>query len=1593
MVVVVKLFVWHCLSSMSDWPAHLLTWVPAQHEVPLRSVLLPTHITHGTFKQQAKVVNESNINASNYVKKCTQSANNTLLCLHSQVKHKNEPQESSATELLQRISKHLSIWVWHRVGNRKELRVTFGPSMIGIRRLLRAALEPLGETVVHGDGWYSVPYTTAALPTVVDILQRLGAHYIEPLANKLTSASNWQKIYPEIYLHNMMLQQLTVTSSSLGDDRNLYECKQRYHTSGAVLGSSVGATRAEAHADVPDLYSKQLSHFAGNWLSTQDFQEPEILTLEEVVAQIRQGYNLCKRSLPQTVRDVCSSALGNTTLDWVWMQRTSDANLEDDASVPGASSNGSLDLELDEQELEIVNENNPMGLWPVSITRPMTKIRLGRLRGRHNKRKWFQNRWQYVPVVFKPNASNTEYERVALAPVAEPELKQCLLAATTYMHNRALLTNVDSNDTATRDNIDTFQQYLRSIMSNHGFSWQPLWLKRDTISMSIQSDSDRVQASSIWTSTGSMVHEHLFCEAFVEPDKLAQLDALAPDAVPGADLVNEQGCLLGKSKDKLFVPDSFHVNADNPDDADNLMTYEAFCSGRLPPVADSRAWASRRPVGALEALGVQYAQNASASLLVALNSIEMKRRLFQVTLKSKSDAFVQDCKVLVHHVAPEYPVIHPFSVSSAGGSTKPELRQKPMGYETRIDSMVLLQLRSKDDTVLQSCVAIVEYKTRMELSALGSGFSNRQIPQHFADVSTDVKAARNYFEAVASHRSHLQAESNAWMFYLNTGLLPSFCISVSTTRRCTPKIVDPLQVAAHDKKDTCVRTSKDRQNSGYVCGTNTLNLGTEFECRIPNKFASLPNDPDNLVVPIPCAIIGIRNFDVRETNLLDILNRITFCPFRGPYTKDGVSCYADRHVCVPELQATLPENKPAKESPKFALYNLLTTLPTCELSRALVAALQRSHCRFGRLPGPSADNAHPQRKNTLKWVLYLTDPGSCSTARQEAQCTAFRAILSPLENFDPDTLITNMITTLPAEAMSAEALKQYIAPEAPLLYTQYAAAVKMLTLPNHGDTMLVTWKQLPNMQGLSPVVLAHTVSANTFISGLPAQAPQAIQAALSQGLFRRDVVVPIQRHYPSDELSQHKAMRKEWCAWVEHMAQSLLTYLDVNKQGVWLRGNATSESYKRTCMQLAQEADKHHREVQANLLFPQGNAPSNTDATLHMAACAAITCMDAEDFYGLTLIAGNQQSIRQMQNNLPLQEKEHAHLVQALKQALYKLHTNFEAADPREHWHWDMLHTLVPNEDFSNVSITGEKVTGFADMHKFDPIPPNQASAPRPSEQELLQSRTSNSPGLPTPRQAWVKDYHKQLTKHKAHSLVRMIHRVFNSRVLAAVSAMTGESAPLVHRYEGNEFDLASFAHMSQRAYWSPGVMAFCDYKQSGSQSVPYWLGEVFRQCVQELSKALSLAPVHTKLVAKQLGIAPQSNPLVAPSQSYAKEYKDVYQATGVNLLAHHLAQLNVTAPVRSTPEVVAHPVAPRPADPTLYVTQQQEMLLQQLKQKRGDIPDGISMRPRSIPTIAQPWGHQQAAAAAASRFEHVQGARGEEPVDDQTLDMPSRRA
>jgi len=179
----------------------------------------------------------------------------------------------------------------------------------------------------------------------------------------------------------------------------------------------------------------------------------------------------------------------------------------------------------------------------------------------------------------------------------------------------------------------------------------------------------------------------------------------------------------------------------------------------------------------------------------------------------------------VKNVAPEYPIVWPFGEQSKSPDGPRRV------HETRVDALYHVQTRGASTGTL----VLVEYKMHMELQSRcvwARGASGASPPVEVRERRTlgDVEAARSMLDTVATRQTYQnrQAETNAWLVYVNTGVLPTHCIVVHSTRR----------------QESCEsrRPSVHGVTAGGILGRSRFN--------------------DE--VPVPCCVVCVRRLDMRQ---------------------------------------------------------------------------------------------------------------------------------------------------------------------------------------------------------------------------------------------------------------------------------------------------------------------------------------------------------------------------------------------------------------------------------------------------------------------------------------------------------------------------------------------------------------------------------------------------------------------------------------------------------------------------------------------------------------------------------------------------------
>ena len=329
-----------------------------------------------------------------------------------------------------------------------------------LQRLLRESDPSQGlQLQVLGCGWYQLEVgdlnERGKLQVVCAFLKQLASFQ---LLRKMNVPYVLTAEMPQpIQLHNLQLQQQLLPSSRLKGSVTCDENKHRFQTVAAVTAHAIAAARCELLHDpmgsfkrISDIFMPYnhksgytINALNGYGLINEDtfdqlfVEEDRHISVEAAVRRLKLGHQLLQASLPEAIRNVCSShrTSNYSTLDFLWQQREDEDKADDENTGLNAGAQQAedsiLDMTVSNSELAIVAENNPMGVWPASITRPLAKLKLGRLWGRKRKEDWYKSRWKYVPVVFDIEGDS---ERVALGMYDGEELGVQLCAATNYMN-------------------------------------------------------------------------------------------------------------------------------------------------------------------------------------------------------------------------------------------------------------------------------------------------------------------------------------------------------------------------------------------------------------------------------------------------------------------------------------------------------------------------------------------------------------------------------------------------------------------------------------------------------------------------------------------------------------------------------------------------------------------------------------------------------------------------------------------------------------------------------------------------------------------------------------------------------------------------------------------------------------------------------------------------------------------------------------------------------------------------------------------------------------------------------------------------------
>ena len=357
--------------------------------------------------------------------------------------------------------------------------------------------------------------------------------------------------------------------------------------------------------------------------------------------------------------------------------------------------------------------------------------------------------------------------------------------------------------------------------------------------------------------------------------------------------VNQVSMLAGMARSDQFVS--------QVEGEDGRYRHPVVDMGDIWPSVVEYAW---RHTGDSLSLVRAFADNAYHGLRVALRHPRLLRELL-------GDASPDDGDVCLRNIGPEYPVLWPFGAQST-------MEDGPRRvHETRADAIFHLSPANSTTGV----VLLVEYKTHMELASRAVSGTDGHVASIYrqrTNLCTDAAGALNMFNGVAGNQTdqHRQAETNAWLLYLNTGLLPTHCIIVHTTRR---------------------------QRSRATPLISAVDAG-----------AMTPGEPHC----IPCCIVAVRRLDMRQQFMRALLNVMLCGMYRGGQkSKVNVTSYCDRFYVVPAIDRLLDQIMVDEGDEQIAQLNQLLPRSILPVALGLACAAcderwpaardERDACIFG----------------------------------------------------------------------------------------------------------------------------------------------------------------------------------------------------------------------------------------------------------------------------------------------------------------------------------------------------------------------------------------------------------------------------------------------------------------------------------------------------------------------------------------------------------------------------------------------------------------------------------------------------------------------
>ena len=445
-----------------------------------------------------------------------------------------------------------------------------------------------------------------------------------------------------------------------------------------------------------------------------------------------------------------------------------------------------------------------------------------------------------------------------------------------------------------------------------GWAWEPIPKDRDYIThrtySNLQSEEGNHQ---LWTNIGVEAHERLFVYALMGRYTIR-------DNEYGIGLADygEGEKVKTQSIDNVFPATKFDMVDGRCEFTDTelleldgegviRLDQNQLCTmcPKLEPTSKLNGmydWA-RPYTSSPRSLVKAYADNSYLAMREAVNTTGFKEANWP-NLASHGG------EVEIKYVLPEYPVSWPYG--TIGNDSK--LQGGLNGYETRIDCMCVLTLQGKP------IVAVVEYKMRMEL-----------MPR--VDRGNNAWDAANNFCNVlmGNSRDKLQVESNAWLYYLNTGIIPTVAIIVNGTRRLPMHASDSNQLQRVSRRVT-----------PETCG-----------CKVHGGSH-----------PIPCCYVAFKPLDFRRRYLLSLLDRLV----ARPLGKNTFTSYADQNYVIPDLAGVQRKYQPHRMRANtwqidkgvvdVHLQTMMVMLPKCALVRATLLACAACETYFDSVEALVADD-------------------------------------------------------------------------------------------------------------------------------------------------------------------------------------------------------------------------------------------------------------------------------------------------------------------------------------------------------------------------------------------------------------------------------------------------------------------------------------------------------------------------------------------------------------------------------------------------------------------------------------------------------------